>query len=65
MKRHRNKLALNRETLVHLEPGELHTAIGAATNTASSPCCPLTKTPGCDPTFATCPTVLCTKIHCP
>jgi hypothetical protein len=65
MKRERRKLVLSRETLVNLEPGQLHTAIGAATNTASNPCCPPTKTPGCEPTW-NCPTVrLCTRIHCP
>jgi hypothetical protein len=63
MKRQRNKLVLTRETLVNLEAGELHTALGAATNTASNPCCPPTKV-GCDPTIVGCPTALCTRIHC-
>ena len=64
MKRQRRKLMLGRETLVNLEGGALHTAVGAATDTASDPCCPLTKTPGCDPTLVGCPTALCTRIHC-
>lgn len=55
---------LDRETLVNLDSGVLHTAIGAATDTASDPCCPLTKTPGCEPTFVDCPTILCTKVKC-
>ncbi|HLX09814.1 MAG TPA: hypothetical protein VKY89_18305 [Thermoanaerobaculia bacterium] len=65
MKRQHRKLTLGRETLVNLDSGALHTAIGAATDTASSPCCPLTKTPGCEPTWVGCPTALCTRIHCP
>jgi len=63
MKRQRNKLALTRETLVNLEAGELHTALGAATDTVSDPCCPLTEV-GCDPTQYRCPTALCTRINC-
>jgi hypothetical protein len=64
MKRERKNLVLRRETLVNLEPGELHTAIGANTNTASAPCCPLTRTPGCEPSQFQCPTATCTRIHC-
>ncbi|HVR09309.1 MAG TPA: hypothetical protein VMW75_14765 [Thermoanaerobaculia bacterium] len=64
MKRERRKLTLSRETLINLEAGQLGAATGAGTYTASNPCCPPTKTPGCEPTF-NCPTALCTKINCP
>jgi hypothetical protein len=60
MRKQRMKLNLSRETLRDLALGA---ASGGNTNTASAPCCPLTKTPGCDPTMVGCPTIPCVTLH--
>ncbi|HEV7516066.1 MAG TPA: class I lanthipeptide [Thermoanaerobaculia bacterium] len=41
------KLVLHRETLLKLQEDRLNEVAGNATFTASNPCCPPTRTPGC------------------
>jgi formate-dependent phosphoribosylglycinamide formyltransferase (GAR transformylase) len=43
MKKHVNKLTLNRETLRRLEEEQLHLIAAGGTYTYSRPCCPPTR----------------------